>query len=435
MENLFNYELEEAVIACVLIDENTWAEMAIKPRDFHNFRNLTIAEAIEKLRKAGTAIDYLTLCHELDKNNLLAKIGGAAYITKLINSQRSSLHARSYSDQVKSLAARRRLFEAANKILNLAYDNEKQFATITSEARQSLDDALNNSRLQAGRSLADALKEFDENIEARKGQDFTLLGIPTNYQDIDHKLDGLQDGWLYLIAARPGNGKTAMLGNLALNIAKQNKKVLFFSAEMHDTRIVARMMAAETQIHSDILKHAAMQTDDEWKRYYSAVETFESLPMRLYKPDECRAVEQIESITRQLYANGEVDIIFVDYLQLLQLESASRTTTREQEVTKITQTLKRITNLNIPVVAAAQLNRKAEDSDKPTLAHLRESGSLEQEADAVCFLHHPNDEPDTSLEFIVAKNRDGALGECPLYYDKTTQKIQTGLKSTIKLNP
>ena len=130
-----------------------------------------------------------------------------------------------------------------------------------------------------------------------------------------------------------------------------------------------------------------------------------------------------------------MDIIFVDYLQLLQLESASRTTTREQEVTKITQTLKRITNLNIPVVAAAQLNRKAEDSDKPTLAHLRESGSLEQEADAVCFLHHPNDELETSLEFIVAKNRDGALGECPLYYDKTTQKIQTGVKSTIKLNP
>lgn len=424
MKELFDHELEETVLACVLIDPNTWAEMAVKAGDFHLHRHMWIAKAIESLLKARIDIDIQTIGRELENQNRLEEIGGDGYLIKIISGHPTSLNARSYADQLKTLAARRRLHRAAEEIVQLAHDGEKSFTAITSEARQFLENAINKTSLQAGRSMADAIREFDLTIESRKGNEFSLLGISSGYQDIDHKLDGLQDGWLYLVAARPGNGKTAMLGNLALNVAKQDKKVLFFSVEMNDLRIVSRMMAAETQINADILKHAGMEEAEEWERYYTAIETFEHLPMWLYSPAECRTVEQIESITRQRHANGEVDIIFVDYLQLLQLEATSKTATREQEVTKIAQTLKRITNLNIPVVAAAQLNREV--VGRPQLSNLRESGSLEQEADAVCFLHHPDDEPDASLEFIVAKNRDGALGECLLYYDKTTQKIHPG---------
>lgn len=437
MNELFDLELEQSVLSCTLIDPNTWSEMAVKPDDFYNHKNIFIAKAIESLFKTRTDVDYVTVSRELENQNRLEEIGGDAYLTKIISRSPTSLNARSYADQLKTLAARRRLLESANEIAKLAYDGEKSFTTITSEARQTLDNAISKTSLQAGRTIAEALNEFDQAIESRKGKGFSLLGIPTNYQDIDHTLDGLQDGWLYLIAARPGNGKTAMLGNLALNIAKQGKRVLFFSAEMHDLRIIARMMTAESQIHADILKHAKMESENEWSRYYQAVESLEGLPMWLFSPDECRAVEKIESITRQRHARGEVDIIFVDYLQLLQLESTSRTMTREQEVTKITQTLKRITNLKIPVVAAAQLSRAVElrSESKPQLSDLRESGSLEQEADAVCFLYRSDGEEKTSLDFIVAKNRDGALGECPLYYDKTTQKIKTGIKRTVVLNP
>lgn len=437
MNELYDLELEQSVLSCTLIDPNTWSEMAVKPDDFYNHKNVFIAKAIESLFKARIDVDYVTVSRELENQNRLEEIGGDAYLTKIISRSPTSLNARSYADQLKTLAARRRILESANEIAKLAYDGEKSFTEITSEARQTIDNAISKTSLQAGRTMAEALSEFDQAIESRKGQDFNLLGISTNYQDIDHTLDGLQDGWLYLIAARPGNGKTAMLGNLALNVAKQGKQVLFFSAEMHDLRIIARMMTAESQIHADILKHAKMNSEDEWSRYYQAVENLEGLPMWLFSPDECRAVEKIESITRQRHALGEVDIIFVDYLQLLQLESTSRTMTREQEVTKITQTLKRITNLKIPVVAAAQLSRAVElrAESKPQLSDLRESGSLEQEADAVCFLYHPDDEVKNSLDFIVAKNRDGALGECPLYYDKTTQKIQTGIKRTVVLNP
>ncbi|MDL1910146.1 hypothetical protein FBQ81_05540 [Chloroflexi bacterium CFX6] len=424
IDGFYNLQLEQAALACILINPETLAEMGLKFTDFHDHRHQIIFTAIERLDKSRLDIDILTVSHELEKLGRLKEIGGDPYLITLVNSTGSSLSARSYADQLKELTMRRKLTRACGEIVNLANDPQKSPATITSEARQFLDDALNASTHQSGRSMAEALKEFDQAIESRKGQDFSLLGISTGYQDIDHKLDGLQDGWLYLVAARPGNGKTAMLGNLALNVAKQGKQVLFFSVEMNDLRIVSRMMAAETQINADILKHAGMEDAEEWERYYTAIETFEGLPMWLYSPAECRTVEQIESITRQRHANSEVDIIFVDYLQLLQLEATSKTATREQEVTKIAQTLKRITNLNIPVVAAAQLNREV--VGRPQLSNLRESGSLEQEADAVCFLHHPDDEPDANLEFIVAKNRDGALGECLLYYGKTTQKIHPG---------
>lgn len=184
------------------------------------------------------------------------------------------------------------------------------------------------------------------------------------------------------------------------------------------------------------MKHSRLDTAEDWNRYYKTIETFAGLNIRFYSPDECRQVEAVETITRQLHSRGEVDIVFADYLQLLQTESSSRYVTREQEVTKIAQTLKRITNLQIPVVAAAQLNRNSENrpDSKPQLSDLRESGSLEQESDGICFLYHAPNTNDTSLEFIVAKNRDGALGTCPLYYDKTTQKIQSGISKTVKFN-
>ncbi len=437
MDDLFNVELERAFLGCVLIDQNTWTEAAIRPADFYIQKNMFIATAIDRLLKSGSSADVVTVSHELNKYNQLAEIGGDAYLTSLVTSAPTSLNAITYAEQIKDLRSRRQLVDEASRIAKLAYDTQKQMSTVAAEARQGLDNALNSSKSHSGRSIGEALKEFDETIESRKDKPFSLLGFSTGYQDIDYTLDGLQNGWLYLVAARPGMGKTAMLGNLAINVAKQQKKVLFFSAEMHDQRIVARMIAAETKINSDILKHARMKDEEEWRRYFAAIETFEHLPLRLYKPDECRMVEQIENITRQLYANGEVEIIFVDYLQLLQVDAGVRTSTREQEVTKIAQTLKRITNLNIPVVAAAQLSRAIElrSEGKPQLSDLRESGSLEQEADAVCFLYHPDDDPDKSLEFIVAKNRDGALGECSLHYDKTTQKINSGLKKTIALNP
>jgi replicative DNA helicase len=435
VERIYNLEFEQQALCCVLFNPAVWREAGLKVVHFYDQRHIQIAAAIERLIKAEAEIDYLTICSELNQHNALDNAGGRSYLTQLHNAAVSSLNASYYADELKGLYGRRQMQTAVEKIGELAQDTQRPLPALAADARQFLDEALNSSRIQAGRSMVEALREFDDALEARKGKGFSLLGVSTGYPDIDYKLDGLQDGWLYLIAARPGMGKTAMLGNLAVKVAKQGKRALFFSAEMHEARIVARMIAAETGIHADILKHAAMESSEEWSRYYQAIETFESLPMRLYRPDECRSVEQIENITRQLHAADEVDIIFVDYLQLLQVESLARTTTREQEVTKIAQGLKRITGLNIPVVSAAQLNRATElrTEGRPQLSDLRESGSLEQEADAVCFLYHPDDEPETSLSFIVAKNRDGALGSCPLYYDKTTQRISSAMKTTLNL--
>ena len=438
LPNLSNKELEQAVFSCVLINPESWQEMAIRPSDFSIDSHVWIATAIEKLIKSGDAVDILTVNHSLEMAGKLDDIGGPAYLTKLIGATEhgSSLNGTAYANRVKELAFRRRVISALGKIAQITNDTDKPLDFITSESRIFLDNALNNSALQPGRSMLEALREFDAMIELRKDKDYEILGIPTGYTDIDNLLDGLQNGWLYLIAARPGNGKTAMLGNLAINAAKQGKKVLFFSAEMDEQRILARMFAAESKISANSLKHASFEGND-LQRYNQTIESFENLPIRFYKPDECRKVEQVESITRQMYARGEVDLIFVDYLQLLQTESFSRMATREQEVTKIAQTLKRITNIQIPVIAAAQLSRATEQrtEGRPQLSDLRESGSLEQEADSVCFLYHPQDDTDSSLEFIVSKNRDGAVGNCLLYYDKATQKINSGLRKVVSLNP
>jgi len=434
-EKLYNTETEQAVLSCVLIDPGTWAEMAVKPEHFYISRHVVIAQAIESMLKNSAEIDVLTVSNQLEKNNLLAEIGGSAYLTQLITSCPTTLSAITYSEEVKELAARRQLLHAASKMAQLAHDRTKEFSAITTEAREHLDNSLNSGNAPKGKTLADAASQYLDQIETRMGQDYQTIGISTGYADIDLKLDGLRNGKLYLIAARPGSGKTAMLGNLAINAAKQNKKVLFFSVEMFADEIVSRLLAAEINVNTRLLDHANME-QEQWDKCYETLETFENLPFRFYSPNECYSVERIDSITRQHYAQNEVDLIFVDYLQLLQLENAPRSATREQEVAKITQTLKRLTHLNIPVIAAAQLSRAVEQraEPKPQLSDLRESGALEQESDAVCFLWQPDKDQDTSLEFFIAKNRGGALGECPLYYDNRTQKIKTGVRETIKLN-
>ena len=434
--NLYDNNLEQAVLSCALIDVGTWAEMAVKPEHFHNSRHVFIAQAFENMLKAGAEIDLLTIANELEKNNLLAEIGGSAYLTQLITSAPTTLSAITYAEEIKDLAARRKLLEAATKMAQLAHDRGKEFQTIATTAREHLDNSLNSGNAPKGRTLAEAASHYMDQIESRIGQDYQTIGISTGYYDLDLKLDGLRDGKYYLIAARPGAGKTAMLGNLAINAAKLNKKVLFFSVEMFSDEIVSRLLAAEIDINTRLLDHAKLE-QDQWEQSYQALESFENLQFRIFNPNECFSVERIDSITRQHYARGEVDIIFVDYVQLLQLERGSSTATREQEVTKITQTLKRITHLNIPVIAAAQLSRAVElrSENRPQLSDLRESGSLEQEADAVCFLWQPDKEQDTSLEFLISKNRGGALGECPLYYDKATQKILSATRERVILNP
>jgi replicative DNA helicase len=433
---LTNNQFEQAILSCALINPDSWHEMAIRPAHFSKAKHVYIATVIENLLKSGEPMDILTVSHQLEMLGKLAEIGGSAYLTQVLAVAPNSLNGVTYAVEVKELATRRRLAGALEKIAQVAFDTEKSLASVTSEARAILDDALNHSAANRGRSMRDALFAFDAIIEARRGKPFEILGTSSGYPEIDNLLDGFQKGWFYLVAGRPGNGKTAMLGNLAINAAKQGKKVLFFSAEMDDLRIVARMVAAEAGIDTTVLKHAGLETVEDWDRYYKTIETLEGLSIHFYSPDECRQVEEIETITRQLHSRHEVDIVFADYLQLLQTESSSRHGTREQEVTKIAQTLKRITNLQIPVVAAAQLNRNSENrtDNKPQLSDLRESGSLEQESDGICFLYHASATNDASLEFIVAKNRDGALGTCPLYYNKKTQKIQSGIRQTLKLN-
>lgn len=434
-EKLKNIQTEQAALSCVLIDPNTWAEMAIKPEHFQDTRHVIIAKTLEDMFKRGAEIDLITISNELNKNDLLGTIGGFAYLTQLISVAQTTLSATTYSDELKELAARRNLFSVASEMARLAHDRKKDFSSIAAEAREFLDKSLYSGNTSHGKTLAVAASQYLDQIESRMGQ-YQTIGISTGYTDIDIKLDGLRNGKFYLIAARPGKGKTAMLGNLAINAAKQNKKILFFSVEMFSDEIISRLLAAEINVNTRLLDHGDME-QAEWDKCYQALEAFDNYPFLIFGPNDCNSVEKLDTITRQHHARGEVDLVFVDYLQLLQLENPPRSATREQEVTKIAQTLKRLTHLNIPVIAAAQLSRGVEQRNepKPQLSDLRESGSLEQEADAVCFLWQPKEELDTSLEFFIAKNRGGKVGECPLYYDKTTQKIKTGTKQNIVLNP
>jgi replicative DNA helicase len=407
-------EAEEAVLGSVLINPESYFEISeiLKTEDFYIIRNQWIWAAFVRLFEKRVPIDILTVSEDLQDHNQLAEIGGQAYLISLVNQTPTSLHAQSYSRSVEQSAIRRRMLVAANELAKLAYDQQKDVDTIIDKAEMSVF-GLSERRIRHDLEPIDVvLSAYYDHVDQLSQRDEEIFGVPTGLKDLDKLLGGLQKSDLLIVAGRPGSGKTGFLLSVAKNAAqKHGKHVALFSLEMSNEQLVQRLIAQETAIDTQRLRTGKLQ-EDEWPIFVKAFDTLSETNIWL---DDTPAITplQLRTKCRRLHMEKNLDLIIVDYLQLM--GSDTRTENRVQEVSFISRSLKVLAReLNVPVLAAAQLSRAVEQrTDKrPQLSDLRESGSLEQDSDIVMFIHRPDmlDKDSTSkniAEMIVAKHRNG----------------------------
>jgi len=391
------------------------------------------------LHDRNEAIDLVTVTEELDQKGHLVDIGGAAYITKLSNNVPSSLHAEAYGHRVEETAIRRRMLEAANKIAKLAYEENLTLDTVMDDSEKAVFNVSQRRTTQDLQPIRTVLSDYFDRMEELSQRDEELVGVPTGFIDIDRMLGGLQPSDLLIIAGRPGMGKTGFILSAIKNAALTHKKhVAIFSLEMSNEQLVQRIIAQETGIDSTRLRSGKL-SPDEWLLFTQAIEVLSDTHIFL---DDTPALTplQLRTKCRRLHLEYKLDLIVVDYLQLM--GGDMRTNNRVQEVSDISRNMKILAReLNVPVLAAAQLSRAVEQrSDKrPVLSDLRESGSLEQDADIVMFIYRPEVYEEDSqfknlAEIIIAKHRNGPTGEVQLVFRKNLAKFENAATRDIDLS-
>ena len=434
-------EAEEAVVGAVLINPEVYYDVAqfLSAEDFYIHRHKFIWEAFTRLHERRTPVDLLTLSEELDRVGLLAEIGCSAYLTSLINQVPSSLNAESYGRIVEGHSIRRRMINAANTIASLAYNEQTIVETVMEEAEKAVfnvsERRLKHDLLPISAVLSDYYDRIDD--LAKRADD--IMGVPTGFIDLDRLLSGLQPSDLLIIAGRPGQGKTGFLLSVAKNAAlTHKKKVAIFSLEMSNEQVVQRLIAQETGIDSQRLRTGKL-TDQEWPLFTHSIEVFSDT--RIYLDDTPAITPmQLRTKCRRLHMEFGLDLIIVDYLQLM--GGDVRNENRVQEVSYISRNLKTLAReLNVPVLTAAQLSRAVEQrTDKrPVLSDLRESCSLEQDSDIVMFIYrHDQYEEDSEkqniAEIIVAKHRNGPVGSVELIFRSALAKFENAATRMFKPN-
>jgi replicative DNA helicase len=433
-------EAEEAVLGAVLINPEAYYEVAsfLRAEDFYIHRHGWIWEAFSRLHERRVPIDLLTVSEELDQLGRLAEVGGPAYLTQLINNVPTSLHAEAYGRIVEANAIRRRMLNAANEIAKLAYQQETSIDTVMDEAEKTVFGVSERRTTRDLRKIQEVLSEYYDRVDQLSTRGADAFGVPTGFTDLDRLLSGMQPSDLLIVAGRPGSGKTAFMLSAAKNAAQKYKKhVAIFSLEMSSEQLVQRMIAQETGIDSQRLRTGRLE-GDEWALFAHAVEVLSDTVIFL---DDTPALTplQLRTKCRRLHAEYNLDLILVDYLQLM--SSGTRSENRVQEVSYISRNLKVLAReLNVPVLAAAQLSRAIEQrADKePQLSDLRESGSLEQDADIVMFINRPElYDKDTLLKNIaqikVAKHRNGPTGTVELVFRSQIAKFENAATYQVDL--
>ncbi len=424
-------EAEEAVVGAVLINPEVYYDVAqfLQADDFYIHRHRWIWEAFTSLHEQRIPVDLLTVSEELDRKGQLAEIGGPAYLTALVNQVPTSLNAESYGHIVESHSIRRKMINAANSIASLAYNEDSTVDNVMDEAEKAVFNVSERRLKHDVQPISNVLSEYYDRIDdlAKRGED--IYGVPTGFIDLDKMLSGLQPSDLLIIAGRPGQGKTGFLLSAARNAALTHKKhVAIFSLEMSNEQVAQRLIAQETGIDSQRLRTGKLQ-ENEWPLFTHAIEVMSDTHIFL---DDTPAITplQLRTKCRRLHLEHHLDLIIVDYLQLM--GGDTHTENRVQEVSYISRNLKVLAReLNVPVLAAAQLSRAVEQrSDKkPVLSDLREFGSLEQDSDIVMFIYRPDQyEKDTVkqnvAEIIVAKHRNGPDRERRTDLPQLTGKVR-----------
>ena len=421
-----NIDAEKSLLGAILIDQEVLIDVVeiVKATDFYDKRHGKIFAGMIHLYQNHEGVDLITVTDELKKSGHLDEIGGSTYLAELTNHVPTAAHASSYAEIVSQNAVRRRLIKASADINSLAFDENLTVPQLLGQSEAELFSVSDSSLKQDLTSISDILDTSFDRINDLYVNKGVLRGIKTGYRDLDNMTAGLQRSDLIILAARPAMGKTTLVTNLAYNVATIEKKtVLFFSLEMSKEQLIDRMLADAAGVDSWNIRTGNLSEEDFAKLAEASGEMAEA-PIFI---DDTPGVSVLEMRTKARRAahDGELGLIIIDYLQLMQGSgSAQANGNRVQEVSEISRGLKLLAReLNVPVIALSQLSRSVESRSPqiPQLADLRESGSIEQDADIVMFIYreayyNPETERENITDLILAKHRHGPTGTVELYF-------------------
>lgn len=418
-----NIDAEMSLIGAVLIDEETLADVSDKlhANDFYDKRHETIYAAMMRLYERHRPVDLLTLSDELGRKDELEMVGGSSYLTELTNYVPTAAHAGAYAELIAQRAVRRRLIKASTEIAELGFDDDTNTQEILERAEAQLFAVSDTSLKQDLVSLEQILTESFDRMEELHRDRGKLRGVRTGWRDLDNMTAGLQRSDLIILAARPAMGKTTLVTNLAYNVAaKENQAVLFFSLEMSKEQLVDRMLADASGVDAWNIRTGNL-SDEDFEKLSHAMGEMAEAPIFIDDQPGLTVLEMRTKARRQAH-NQPLGLIIIDYLQLMQGSRSDGN--RVQEVSEISRGLKLIAReLNVPVIALSQLSRSVETRSPqiPQLSDLRESGSIEQDADIVAFIYreayyNPETERQNVTDLIIAKHRNGPVGKVELYF-------------------
>ena len=439
-----NIEAEQAVIGSMFLEKNALQKACevLTPEAFYFNNNAKIFGTIKDMAEKKVPIDLTTVTTELKNRNILNEVGGVEYLTEILDSVATSANIDQYVKSVEESALLRKLIEVSTNIATTAYNPEKSVNETIDDAERKILSVVKNRRSSEFRTIKDVLVQTQKNLEILSQSKSDVTGVATGWYDIDKLTTGLHGGQMIIIAARPAMGKTAFALNLATNVALNNDKpVALFNLEMGAEQLANRMLSSLGQVEGNKIATGKLLNDD-WKRINEAISQLSDA--KLYMDDTPGlTIGEIRSKCRRLASSDEgLGLVVIDYLQLI-TSSANYGTNRQQEVSDISRSLKTMAlELNIPVIALAQLSRAVDsrENKRPIISDLRESGSIEQDADIVAFLYRDDyynkdkvTDSNTSIsEFIVAKHRNGPTKTIELLFKRDTSTFLSYQNSDMK---
>lgn len=436
-------EAEEAVIGSVLIDPETLYRVPfLSANDFFLVKHQWIWSALLALNERRAPVDFVTVCEELNRRGQLTDVGGQAYISHLINTVPTAIHAEGYGCIVQETSIRRKLLQAASDIAQLAYEEAEDVNVVVDKAEQ-ICFAVRPQRHGNVTILPKLIADYYSQLEYRYEHNGEVLGLPTGFIDLDGLVGGLKRSDVIIVAARPGAGKTSLLLNISLNAIQFKQHVLIFSLEMSSEQLAERLLSQASGIDSQQLQTAHL-LDEDWPRFIEASSHLSSNGQGMWIDDTPGITPlQLRSVARRLHAEHGLDLIVIDYLQLMGIDIAQgrRYENRNAEITYQSKAIKNMAReLNVPILVASQMSRAIEQrADKrPLLSDLRESGSIEQDADVVMFIHREDlydehSEKKNIAEIIVAKHRRGKTGSVELFFRSHLTQFVNAARREVQL--
>lgn len=427
-------EMEKALLGALMLNQSAMYEVAdaVSVDSFYAGRHREIFDAMLGLHGKGEPIDLVTVSSKLKERKKLQDIGGASYLSELVASAASPGSARHYAESVQTKFVLRSLLDAASKIGELGFQEDREIEEILDEAQSAIFSVSNAPSLRNFTTIKESLSEAWERLEHLQKHDAALRGIPTGFPQLDSILAGLQKSDLIILAARPSMGKTA----LALDIARQTATkyqtaVGMFSLEMSSQQLVDRMLAAEARVDSWQLRTGKIKRDEDFGKLQEAMARLSEAP--IYIDDKASTtVLAMRSVARRLKMEKSLGLIIIDYLQLITPSTAGSNISVVQQVSEISRSLKAMAReLDVPVLALSQLSRAVETRrGRPRLSDLRDSGSIEQDADVVMFIHRDDKMNDNSerpgiAEILIEKHRNGPVGKIELQFQDKMATFDT----------